>query len=154
MRRDARSTLPSSRSREPAPKPSDASIAIDLGRMRHILHLDDGSGTVHAQAGISIETLEQALSVRGRTLQGRPSRLGTQALGTVLADGGSAALEERFLRSACIGLSAVLADGRPVHIKAAPRRATGPDFLRLFLGARSATGIITAAVLRTRRQPE
>jgi alkyldihydroxyacetonephosphate synthase len=41
-----------------------------------------------------------------------------------------------------------------VHIKAAPRRSTGPDLLKVFLGSEGTLGIITAAVLRIARTPQ
>ena len=59
-----------------------------------------------------------------------------------------------FLEEAVLGLSAVLADGRTVHTRVAPRRSTGPDLARAFLGSEGTLGIITSAVLRIHRRPE
>jgi FAD/FMN-containing dehydrogenase len=46
------------------------------------------------------------------------------------------------------------ADGSVIHTRVAPRRATGPDVARLYIGSRGALGVITTAVLKVHRQPE
>src|SRR5262249_43636367 len=56
-----------------------------------------------------------------------------------------------ILEDAVLGVSAVLADGRAVHTRVAPRRATGPDLGRAFLGSEGALGIVTGVVLRIHR---
>jgi alkyldihydroxyacetonephosphate synthase len=48
----------------------------------------------------------------------------------------------------------VLADGRTVHTRAAPRRATGPDLARVLCGSEGTIGFITSAVLRIHPKPE
>jgi FAD/FMN-containing dehydrogenase len=48
----------------------------------------------------------------------------------------------------------VLADGRTVHTRAAPRRATGPDLARVLCGSEGTIGFITSAVLRIHARPE
>jgi len=53
-----------------------------------------------------------------------------------------------------VGVSAVLADGRTVHTRLAPRRATGPDLLRALCGSEGTIGFITSVVLRIHQRPE
>jgi alkyldihydroxyacetonephosphate synthase len=131
-------------------------ILLDTRRMTNILHIDELSLTVHAQAGIEIGALEAALGERGLTLGDFPLDTYRSTLGGALAARAPGRATSRFgpIESTCIGLSVVLADGRSVHVKAAPRRATGPDLMRLFLGSEGTLGIITAAVLRIQKQPE
>src|SRR5262249_12552206 len=55
---------------------------------------------------------------------------------------------------AVVGVSAVLADGRTVHTRLAPRRSTGPDLARALCGSEGTIGFITSAVLRIHVRPE
>ena len=48
----------------------------------------------------------------------------------------------------------MLADGRTVHTRVAPRRSTGPDLARALCGSEGTLGLITDAVLRIHRKPE
>src|SRR6185295_7410102 len=57
------------------------------------------------------------------------------------------------LLDACAALEAVLPDGKRLRTRLAPRKASGPDFMHAFLGARGATGLITTAWLRLARKP-
>jgi len=67
--------------------------------------------------------------------------------------GEASALQGAF-DDACIGLEAVLPRGEPIRIKAAPRRAAGPDLMQAFVGGEGAFGVITAAYLRLHRPPK
>jgi alkyldihydroxyacetonephosphate synthase len=138
------------------PQPAEHRIVLDTRRMTNILHLDPLSLTVHAQAGISVGALEARLNQDGLTLGDFPAETYRSTLGGCLSARAPGRATSRLghIESTCIGLSAVLADGRTVHVKAAPRRATGPDLMRLFLGSEGVLGIITAAVLRIWRLPD
>jgi alkyldihydroxyacetonephosphate synthase len=67
---------------------------------------------------------------------------------------GKASRRHGFIEDAVLGVSAVLADGRTIHTRVAPRRATGPDLARVLCGSEGTLGIITSAVLRIHRRPE
>src|SRR5262249_6889227 len=135
------------------PKPE---ILLDTRRMTNLLHLDELSLVVHAQAGIEVRALEATLNERGLTLGDFPAETYRSTLGGILAARAPGRATSRLgpIESTCIGLSVVLADGRTVHIKAAPRRATGPDLMRLFLGGEGILGVITAAGVRIQRLPD
>jgi alkyldihydroxyacetonephosphate synthase len=67
---------------------------------------------------------------------------------------GKSSARHGFFEDAVVGVSAVLADGRTVHTRMAPRKATGPDFARALCGSEGTIGFITSAVLRIHKKPE
>ena len=129
---------------------------LHIKRLRHVLHLDETSLTVHVQAGLTALALEKILSPRGLSMgEYPPSTLGS-TLGGLLAvrTPGKSSRKHGFIEEAVLGLSAVLADGRTVHTRVAPRRATGPDLARAVCGSEGTVGIITSVVLRIHRKAE
>jgi alkyldihydroxyacetonephosphate synthase len=131
-------------------------IALDTRRMLNILEVDELSLTVHSQCGIQLRHLEEALNRHGLTLGPYPPTIQRHTLGGILAAPHPAAHSPQTGRliDACMGVSVAHADGSVAHTRVAPRRATGPDVARLYLGSRGALGVITTAVLKVRRQPE
>jgi alkyldihydroxyacetonephosphate synthase len=131
-------------------------IALDTRRMLNILEVDELSLTVHSQCGIQLRHLEEALNRHGLTLGPYPPAIQRHTLGGILAAPHPAAHSPQTGRlvDACMGVSVAHADGSVVHTRVAPRRATGPDVARLYIGSRGALGVITTAVLKVRRQPE
>src|SRR5262249_54072615 len=113
----------------PAAGRTKPEILLDTRRMTNLLHVDELSLVVHVQAGIEVGALEAALGERGLTLGDFPAATYRSTVGGVLAARAPGRATSRLgpIESTCIGLSVVLADGRTVHIKASPRRATGPD---------------------------
>ena len=131
-------------------------MLLDLSRLRHIVSLDETSLLVHVQAGLTAAELEAVLARRGLSIGDfPPSSLGS-SIGGLLAvrTPGKASTRHGFIEDAVLGVSAVLADGRTVHTRIAPKRATGPDLARAICGSEGTLGIITSAVLRIHRQPE
>ncbi|MBI5482276.1 MAG: FAD-binding oxidoreductase [Deltaproteobacteria bacterium] len=150
-RRAVGSTRPGS-----APRPARPTVLVDQRRMTSVLHLDETSLVAHAQAGITGRALEEVLGRRGLTLGYFPLEAFALPLGALLARRRPELAAARVgpIHGACLGVSAVLADGLVVHSRVAPRHAAGPDLLQLLLGCEGGLGIITAAVLRVRRIPE
>jgi alkyldihydroxyacetonephosphate synthase len=131
-------------------------VLCDLRRLHHVLHLDEASLTVHVQAGITGVALEQVLAPRDLTLGDLPPSALGATIGGLLSvrTPGKASARTGTLEDAVLGVSAVLADGRTIHTRVAPRRATGPDLARVLLGSAGSLGILTAATLRIHRRPE
>lgn len=131
-------------------------VFVDSRRLCHVLHLDETSLVVHVQAGLTALALERILAPRGLTLGDfPPSTLGS-TIGGLLAvrTPGKSSPRHGFIEEAVLGVSAVLADGRTVHTRVAPRRASGPDLARVLCGSEGTLGFLTAAVLRIHRRPE
>jgi alkyldihydroxyacetonephosphate synthase len=131
-------------------------VAIDTKRMANVLHLDETSLVVHAQAGLTGLALEELLLPRGLTIGDFPPAALRSTIGGLIAvrTPGKSSPRHGFFEDAVLGVSAVLADGRTIHTRVAPRRATGPDLARAMLGSEGTLGVITSAVLRIHRRPE
>jgi alkyldihydroxyacetonephosphate synthase len=138
------------------PQPGMLRLFVDIRRMNHVLDLDETSLVVHAQAGLTALALEKILAPRMLTLGDYPPAALGSTLGGLLAvrTPGKSSRRHGFIEDAVLGVSAVLADGRTVHTRVAPRRSTGPDLARALCGSEGALGIITSAVLRIHRRPE
>ncbi len=130
-------------------------IVINAKRMSNLLDLDEVSMVAHVQTGIIGVELEERLNARGFSLGHVPTSTTTSTLGGWLSTRSAGLMSSRYGRISdlCLGITAVLADGRVIHTRVAPRRATGPDLMHLMLGAEGTLGIITAAHLRLHRLP-
>lgn len=133
-----------------------ARIVVDTRRLAHVLHLDETSLTVQVQAGITGLALEELLLPRGLTLGDFPPAVLRSTIGGMLSvrTPGKVSPRHGLLEEAVLGVSAVMADGRTIHTRVAPRRATGPDLARVLLGAEGTLGVVTAATLRLHRRAE
>lgn len=141
---------------EKDPKGERPRVFISTSRLDQVLQLDEQSLLVHAQAGITGLELERILSPRGLSIGDYPPVVLASSLGGILAvrTPGKSSARHGFFEDAVVGVSAVLADGRTVHTRVAPRRATGPDLSRALCGSEGTIGFITSAVLRIHVKPE
>ncbi len=139
--------------REPTPRPR---VLIATRRLDQVIQLDETSLLVHAQAGITGLELERILNPRNLSIGDYPPVVLTSSLGGIIAvrTPGKSSARHGFFEDAVVGVSAVLADGRSVHTRVAPRRATGPDLARALMGSEGTIGFITSAVLRIHQKPE
>lgn len=131
-------------------------VFVSTERLDQVLQLDEQSLLVHAQSGITGLELERILAPRGLSIGDYPPVVLTSSLGGILAvrTPGKSSARHGFFEEAVVGVSAVLADGRTVHTRVAPRRATGPDLARALCGSEGTIGFITSAVLRIHVRPE
>ncbi|MDB4955866.1 MAG: linked oxidase domain protein [Myxococcales bacterium] len=131
-------------------------IFISTSRLDQVLQLDEQSLLVHAQAGLTGLDLERILAPRGLSIGDYPPVVLTSSIGGIIAvrTPGKSSARHGFFEDAVVGVSAVLADGRTVHTRVAPRRSTGPDLSRALCGSEGTIGFITSAVLRIHIKPE
>ena len=136
--------------------PDRPRVLISTRRLDQVLQLDEMSLLVHAQAGLSGLELERILGPRGLSIGDYPPVVLTSSLGGIIAvrTPGKSSARHGFFEDAVVGVSAVLADGRTVHTRVAPRRSTGPDLSRALCGSEGTLGFITSAVLRIHQKPE
>ena len=133
-----------------------ARLHLALTRLDQVVHLDETSLLCHVQAGLTGSALERVLAPRGLSLGDYPPSILASTIGGLIAvrTPGKSSARHGFLEDAVVGLSAVLADGRTIHTRIAPRRATGPDLVRALCGSEGTLGVITAAVLRVHQRPD
>jgi len=131
-------------------------VFISTARLDQVLQLDEQSLLVHAQVGITGLELERILAPRGLSIGDYPPVVLTSSLGGIISvrTPGKSSARHGFFEEAVAGVSAVLADGRTVHTRVAPRRSTGPDLARALCGSEGTIGFITSAVLRIHYKPE
>jgi FAD/FMN-containing dehydrogenase len=131
-------------------------LFISTARLDQVLQLDEHSLLVHAQAGLTGLDLERILMPRGLSMGDYPPVVLNSSLGGILAvrTPGKSSARHGFFEEAVVGVSAVLADGRSVHTRVAPRRSTGPDLSRALCGSEGTIGFITSVVLRIHQRPE
>jgi FAD/FMN-containing dehydrogenase len=129
---------------------------IDTRRLNHVIHLDETSLVVQVQAGLTGLALERILQPRGLSIGDYAPAALRSTIGGILAvrTPGKTCPRHGLIEDAVLGISAVLADGRHVHTRVAPRRASGPDLARALCGSEGTLGIITSAVLRIHRRAE
>jgi alkyldihydroxyacetonephosphate synthase len=108
------------------------------------------------QAGLTGLGLEKVLAPRRLSLGDYSPAVLRSSIGGLLAvrTPGKSSPRHGFLEDSVLGLSAVLADGRTIHTRMAPRRSTGPDLARALCGSEGTLGFITSVYLRIHRRPE
>ncbi|MDX2091168.1 MAG: FAD-binding oxidoreductase [Kofleriaceae bacterium] len=131
-------------------------VFLSTKRLDQVLQLDETSLLLHAQAGLTGLEIERILAPRNLSIGDYPPVVLTSSLGGIIAvrTPGKSSARHGFFEEAVVGVSAVLADGRTVHTRVAPRRATGPDLARALCGSEGTIGFITSAVLRIHLKPE
>ncbi len=139
----------------PGSEPRADRIPLDLRRMSSVVGYDEHAHLVHVEAGLSVAALADDLRRRGRAL-GLRRDAPAEPLGAFLARGapGARSKDDDPVDQLVAGLTVVLADGRILELRPAPRRAAGPDLVSALVGARGALGVIPSAHLVTRaRRP-
>lgn len=131
-------------------------IILDLKRLDRILEIDEQSLTVTAQAGINGTQLEWALNERGLTLPHYPASANCATLGGYLAPRGSGTISTKYGKAEdlVMNMQIVLPDGRVIRTPPLPNHASGPDFMRLFLGTEGTLGVITEATMQVDYLPQ
>jgi alkyldihydroxyacetonephosphate synthase len=136
--------------------PAEGGITIDLKRLNRIREISEASLYVTAEAGVNGTQLEWALNERGLTLPHYPASANGATLGGYLAPRGSGTISTKYGKAEDLVMSmeVALPDGRIIRTPSVPNHASGPDFMRLFLGSEGTFGVITEATMRVTKMPE
>ena len=131
-------------------------LALSLERLNKIEHIDTVNRTVTVQAGVVLQTLQEALEPHGLSfpldLGGRGScHVGGNAATNA---GGMRVIRYGMMREQVLGVEAVLANGTVISsLNRMIKNNTGYDLKQLFIGSEGTLGVITRLVLRLRELP-
>jgi alkyldihydroxyacetonephosphate synthase len=136
--------------------PIHGGILVDTKRLNRILAINERSMYVTAQAGVNGEELEWRLNDRGLTLPHYPASANCATVGGYLAPRGSGTISTKYGKAEdlVMNIEVVLAGGHVLRTPIVPNHASGPDFMRLFLGSEGTFGIITEATMRITPLPD
>jgi FAD/FMN-containing dehydrogenase len=132
------------------PDASGRQVVLSLTRMRRIRDLDVANSTITVEAGVVLQTVQEAAAAAGRLFPLSLGAEGSCTIGGNLATnaGGTGVLRYGTMRDLTLGLEVVLPDGRVWHgLRGLRKDNTGYDLKQLFVGAEGTLGVITAAVL-------
>lgn len=131
-------------------------IILSLERMRTIEDIDPQQRTATVQAGVVLQTLQEAAGEHQLEFPLDLGARGSATLGGNAATnaGGNRVIRYGMMRDMVIGLEAVLADGSIVSsMSPLMKNNTGYDLKQLFIGSEGTLGVITRLVLRLREKP-
>ena len=131
-----------------SPRPS---IVLSMSRMNRIVSVDPDRWAITAEAGATIEAVQQAAAAGNRQFAPDWGARGTATVGGAISTdaGGNNVLRYGTMREHVLGLEAVLADGRVWNgMRALRKDSSGYDLKQLFIGAEGTLGVVTRAVLR------
>jgi len=132
-------------------------IIVSLVRLDRVRAIDAAAGHMIAEAGVTLEAAHRAAEGQGAMLPLWIASQGSARIGGVLSSnaGGVQVLAYGNARELCLGVEAVLADGRLFQgLNALKKDNTSYDLKDLLVGAEGTLGIITAASLKLFPLPE
>lgn len=131
-------------------------ILLSLERMNRIEDIDPLGRTATVQAGVPLQTLQEAASAEDLFFPLDLGARGSATIGGNLATnaGGNRVIRYGMAREMVLGLEVVLADGRILSsMNSVIKNNTGYDLKHLFVGSEGTLGIITRAVMRLQPAP-
>jgi FAD/FMN-containing dehydrogenase len=143
---------------------SEGGIVLETLRLDEIIEIDEDSGTITVEAGITFGKLMNELEERGWKIGIAPSGALAGTVGAHLSRPGVGWGNIKYVSQGdqVIGVKAVLPTGEVVKTGTAAnpaadsffRYALGPDLAGLFIGAEGAFGTVTEATLRMYPWPD
>ena len=131
-------------------------VILSLENMRTIEAIDPIQRTATVQAGVTLQTLQEAADDYALAFPLDLGARGSATLGGMAATnaGGNRVIRYGMTRDMILGLEVVLADGTIVSsLNALIKNNTGYDLKQLFIGSEGTLGVITRLVLRLREKP-
>lgn len=138
------------------PDASGRQVVLNVSRLNRIRGIDTVNGTLTAEAGCVLATLQQAADEADRLFPLSLAAEGTCEIGGNLSTnaGGVQVLRYGNTRDLTLGLEVVLPSGEVWDgLRGLRKDNTGYDLKQLFIGAEGTLGVITAAVLKLYPKP-
>lgn len=132
-------------------------VVVSLDRMTRIIDIDARNFTMTVEAGAVLKSVQDAAAAVGLLFPLSLASEGSCRIGGNLSTnaGGLNVLAYGSARDLCIGLEAVLADGRVWNgLRRLRKDNTGYDLKSLFMSSEGTLGIITRAVLKLIPRPK
>ncbi|SLN68302.1 FAD-binding oxidoreductase [Roseisalinus antarcticus] len=136
--------------------PREGEVALSLERMRDLTEADPLTSTIIAEAGVTLQRVQEAASAGGLRLAIDIGSRGSATIGGVIAcnAGGIRVISHGMMRQHVLGLEAVLADGTILsRLGTLVKDNTGTDLKHLFIGTEGTLGVVTRAVLALSPEP-
>ncbi|SDK65787.1 FAD-binding oxidoreductase [Paracoccus chinensis] len=133
-----------------------APLVLSLERMTAIRDVWADEDALVAEAGATLQQVQEAAAAAGRQFPLSLASQGTAQIGGVLAAnaGGTGVLRWGNARALCLGIEAVMPDGKILRdLKRLRKDNTGYSLRDLMIGAEGTLGIITAATLKLAPRP-
>ena len=135
-----------------ATPPADGSaLILSTRRLNRIRSLDADAGLAVVEAGVVLQTFNDAALAAGRRFPLTLGARGSATIGGLVSTnaGGTQVLRFGTMRGLVAGLEAVLPDGQVLDdLSPLPKDNRGYDLSGLMIGAEGTLGIVTAATLR------
>ena len=131
-------------------------VALSLERMHQIEEIDTVSGTITVQAGVILQTVQEAAERAGMLFPLDLGARGSCTIGGNLATnaGGNRVIKYGMARELVLGLEAVLADGTVISdMQKMIKNNSGYDLKNLLIGSEGTLAVITRAVMRLSPRP-
>jgi len=139
------------------PLPGQSAVILSLSRMNRIVELDADCSTITAEAGCTVQTLQEAAAEQDLLFAPDWGARGSAQVGGAVATngGGQNVLRYGNTREQVLGVEVVLPDGRIWNgLRTLRKDNSGYDLKQLFIGSEGTLGIITRLVFRLHpRQP-
>jgi FAD/FMN-containing dehydrogenase len=136
--------------------PQPGEVVLSLERLSTIEEIDSLSGTATVQAGVCLQTLQQAVEAQGLFFPVDIGSRGSCQIGGLIANnaGGNRVLRYGMTRQSVLGLEVVLADGTVVsRMGKVLKDNAGYDLKHVFIGSEGSLGVITRALLALQPLP-
>ncbi len=135
---------------------AEGAVMLSLTRLNRIRAINPQARTATVEAGVVLQSLHEALEDRGLSFPLWFGARGTAQIGGCLATnaGGSNVLRYGNARALCLGVEAVLPDGRVMDLLSGLHKDnSGYDLRDLLIGSEGTLAIITAATLKLQPRP-
>ena len=136
---------------------SETEVILSMERMRTIENIDKRQRTATVQAGVVLQTFQEAVDLHELMFPLDLGARGSATLGGNAATnaGGNRVIRYGMMRDMVVGLEVVLADGTVISsMNSLIKNNTGYDLKQLFLGSEGTLGVITRLVLRLCEKPQ